>query len=279
MRILLAGASGFIGKALSTHLRSLGHELLFFHRDKEEPPSQYEGIDAVINLAGESIAKGLWSEAKKERILESRLEVMKQLTNSVSYLKRPPKVFLCASAIGYYGDRGDEVLTEASQPGDTFLAWVCKEWEESVLSLQKRGIRTASLRIGIVLGKEGGMLSTILPLFRLGLGGVVGGGQQWMSWISLTDLCRAISWVLEHEALYGPVNMVSPSPVTNYEFTKTLGKVLHRYTVLPLPAFMVEIFLGQKGRELLLASARVLPKKLLASGFTFQIPSLEKALR
>jgi len=235
--------------------------------------------DAVVHLAGESIAGGRWTARKKQRIRESRVDATRRLTDTLTRLAKPPAVLVCASAIGYYGSRGDEVLSEESRPGTGFLADVGREWESASAAAIVRGIRVVNVRIGIVLSPAGGALAKMLTPFRLGLGGVIGGGAQWMSWIALDDVIGALRHALGTDALRGPVNAVAPAPVTNAEFTRTLGRVLRRPTLLPMPAFAARLALGEMADELLLSSQRVLPARLLASGFAFRYPTLEGALR
>jgi uncharacterized protein (TIGR01777 family) len=240
--------------------------------------AKLEGLDAVIHLAGESI-QGRWTPNKKARIRESRFKGTRLLADALAQLAKPPKVFISASAIGYYGDRGDEVLREDSSPGNGFLAEVVREWEAATEPASKKGIRVVNVRTGIVLGSEGGALGQMLTPFKMGVGGRIGSGQQYMSWIALDDEVGAIEHALKTESLRGPVNFVGPSPVRNTEFTKVLGKVLSRPTVFPLPAFAVKTVFGQMGEELLLFSQRVEPSRLTASGYKFRYPELEGALR
>jgi hypothetical protein len=242
-------------------------------------PAELEGFDGVVHLAGESIAAGRWTEKKKRRIRDSRVRGTRLLAESLAGLQNPPRVFVGASAMGYYGDRGEEVLREESAPGTLFLSAVCREWESAAQPLSARGVRVVHARFGLVLGSSGGALAKMLPPFRLGLGGVLGRGDQYMSWISLDDAVGALLHALSTESLSGPVNAASPAPVTNREFTKTLGRVLGRPTIFPLPAWAARLIFGQMAEELLLASARLEPAKLLKTGFTFRHPDLETALR
>jgi uncharacterized protein (TIGR01777 family) len=238
-----------------------------------------EGLDAVVHLAGDNIASGRWTAAKKASIRNSRVQGTTVLCEALAQLVKPPKVLLSASAIGYYGDRGETILREESPPGTGFLAEVCQVWEAATAPAAQRGIRVVHLRFGMVLSPAGGALAKMLTPFRLGLGGVIGTGKQYMSWIALDDVLGAIHHALHTETLQGPVNVVAPSAVTNREFTTTLGKVLRRPTWLPLPAFAVRLMFGEMGDALLLASTRVTPARLMASGYTFQYPELEKALQ
>lgn len=293
MRILLTGSHGLVGSALTPALVGDGHEVRplvryatgYGSHDIEWSPERYsiamsriEGFDAVVHLAGESIAEGRWTDEKKQRIRDSRIQGTKLLAESLPTLKQPPKVFLCASAIGYYGNRGDEVLTEESAPGNDFLSRVCIEWEEATREAAEKGIRTANMRFGIILDKKGGALGKMLPPFRMGIGGRIGDGKQWMSWIALDDVVNAIRHALNTETLSGPVNYVTPNPVRNSEFTKTLGRALSRPTLFPIPAFGVRLAFGEMADALLLSSQRVQPTKLTASSFEFSYPTLAAAL-
>jgi uncharacterized protein (TIGR01777 family) len=237
-----------------------------------------DGLDAIVHLAGESIA-ARWTPQKKARIRASRIEGTRLLAERAAQMQQPPKVFVSASAIGYYGDRGNEIMIEDSPPGTSFLCQVCREWEAATQAAEARGIRTVRLRIGVVLSKHGGALAQMLFPIRIGVGGRLGSGRQYMSWISIDDLIGAIQHALATESLSGAVNAVAPAPVTNAEFTKTLGKVLRRPTVFPVPAFAVRLLFGEMGQELLLASTRVEPSRLIRSGYTFRHAKLEGALR
>jgi uncharacterized protein len=238
-----------------------------------------EGADAVIHLAGENIAEGRWTTERKRRILESRRLGTSLLADSLSRLSAPPKVLISASAIGYYGDRGEEVLKEDSGPGQGFLADVCREWEDAAQPAAEKGIRLVISRTGLVLSGAGGVLSRMLLPYRMGLGGRIGNGRQYMSWITLDDLVRAIYHAIQNEKVVGPMNAVAPHPATNFEFTKAMGRALSRPTLFPLPALAARLFLGEMADALLLASARVEPACLLSSGFRFQYPDLDSALR
>jgi uncharacterized protein (TIGR01777 family) len=295
MKILLTGAGGLIGSTLTALLSTQGHLVLRAVRDKEKcndeetvywnpitgeiDSTKLEGLDAVIHLAGENIASGRWTEKTKTRIRESRVHGTKVLADALAKSNNPPSVFICASAIGFYGEQGDSELTEDSPPGNNFLAEVCKDWEDSSKSVMKNGIRLVNLRIGVVLSPKGGALKMMLPPFIFGAGGNLGSGQQYMSWISIDDLARAIYHCIMTPSVSGPVNAVSSEPVTNAKFTTTLGKVLSRPTLIPVPAFMAKLILGEMADELLLSSSRVKPEKLVSSGFEFQHNNLELALR
>lgn len=292
MRILICGASGLIGKALTKTLEAKGFELLLAGRkapqderqtkwtieDGFAEPERLEGLDAVIHLAGESVSALRWTDEKKASIRSSRVDGTRSVVDALAKLKSRPKVLISGSAVGFYGDRDDEILTESSTAGDNFLAQTCREWEAESRRAEDAGIRTVLLRTGIVLSKDGGALATMLLPFKMGVGGVIGDGKQWMSWISLDDEIRAIEFVLEHEEVRGAVNLVSPNPVTNQEFTAALGEVLYRPTFIPLPEFAVSMLLGEMGDELLLSSTRVVPARLEQLGFEWQFPDLKPAL-
>jgi len=292
MKILITGATGLIGKALQKALREKGHELLLASRKEPKDssyvqwdiekgftePERLEGIDAVIHLAGESISALRWTDEKKKAIRESRVLGTRNIVDTISDLKQRPRVLIAASAIGFYGDRGDEDLTETSKPGKNFLADVCREWEAEARRAEDSGVRTVLLRTGIVLSRDGGALGTMLTPFKLGLGGVIGDGKQWMSWISLPDHIDAILFALENENVRGALNSVSPNPVTNQEFTTVMGEVLYRPTFIPVPEFAVNLMFGEMGEALLLDSMRVIPKRLEDAGFKFKFPDLKKAL-
>lgn len=293
MRILVTGSSGLIGQALRVSLTADGHQIVRLTRSKTSRDSQetvwnpeaamidqnsLEGFNGVVHFAGESIV-GRWTAQKKKRILDSRVKGTRFLCESLAKVRDRPAVLVSASAIGYYGDRRDELMTEDNAPGLLFLSEVAKEWEDATEPAKKSGIRVVNLRIGFVLSKSGGGLAALLLPFKLGAGGRVGSGRQYMSWIAIDDVVGSISHALLTEALSGPVNAVAPHPVTNREFTETLGRVLGRPTVLPLPAFAARLVLGQMADELLLASTRVEPARLLTAGYKFKFPELESALR
>jgi uncharacterized protein len=292
MKILITGASGLIGTALQRSLRAKGHELLLATRGEAKGEEQVqwsiddgftelgrlEGIDAVVHLAGESVNGLRWTEEKKKAIRDSRVIGTRNLVNALSRLRERPNVLVSASAIGFYGERGDEELTESSAAGDDFLAEVSKVWESEARRAEDAGIRTVLLRTGIVLSKEGGALGTMLLPFKLGVGGIIGSGKQWMSWISLNDHIAVIEHAIETESVRGALNSVSPHPARNEEFTKAMGEVLYRPTFLPLPEFIVSMALGEMGDALLLTSTKVLPKRLENAGFKFRYPELRKAL-
>lgn len=292
MKILITGGSGLIGKALQASFREKGHEMLLASRGepKHENEVQWsvedgfadatrlEGIDAVVHLAGESVSGLRWTDDKKKAIRDSRVLGTRNVVDAISKLKDKPKVFVASSAIGFYGERGDEEVTESSAAGEGFLAEVSKSWESESRRAEDAGIRTVLLRTGIVLSKEGGALGTMLTPFKFGVGGVVGSGKQWMSWISLDDHIAILNYVIENENIRGAVNAVSPHPVTNEEFTKTMGEVLYRPTFIPLPEFAVSMVFGEMGDALLLASTKVMPKRLQDAGFEFTYTELKAAI-
>lgn len=290
-RILVSGASGPIGSALLPFLKSQGFAVTRLVRNSASgedqivwdparpvPSESVSGFDAVIHLSGETIV-GRWTEAKKRRILESRSQGTSYLAEAVAQAAQRPRVFISASAVGFYGDRGDEILPEESPSGGGFTAEICRRWESATQPAAAAGIRTAQMRIGVVLSADGGALPKMITPFRLGLGGRLGSGRQWWSWVSVDDVAGAIHHVLTHDSLQGPVNTVAPNPVTNGEFTSTLASVLHRPAIFPMPAFAVRLAFGEMGEELFLASQRVEPAKLAASGYTFQHPVLKNALQ
>ena len=294
MNVAVSGASGLIGAALVSSLEAERHRAIRLVRRMPRPdedalrwdpstgvltPAGPSVADAVVHLAGDSILGLRWTADKKRRIRESRTTATRLLVETLTRLTNPPAVLVCASGIGYYGSRGDEVLTEDSRPGTGFLADLARDWEAATATAIARGIRVVNLRLGVVLSARGGALATMLTPFRMGLGGVIGDGAQWMSWIALDDVIGAIRHALTTDALRGPVNTVAPAPVTNADFTRTLGRVLGRPTLIPLPAFAARLALGEMADELALVSQRVMPARLLASGFAFRRPTLEDALR
>jgi uncharacterized protein (TIGR01777 family) len=289
-KILVSGSSGLIGTALLPSLRASGCEVTCLVRGSVSgngrigwdptralAPESVSGFDAVVHLAGESIV-GRWTEAKKHRILESRVQGTRTLAEALARAPQPPRVLVSASAIGYYGDRGEETLREDSPSGDGFLPEVCREWESAAEPAAEAGIRAARVRFGLVLSRSGGALQKMLLPFRMGVGGNMGNGRQWWSWVDIGDLVGAVQHVINTETLRGPVNVVAPSPVRNAEFTTTLASVLSRPAIFPMPAFAARLVFGQMGDELLLASQRVEPAKLMASGYVFQKPDLRAAL-
>ena len=288
MKILVSGASGLVGSALCPALEASGHTVVRLSRSgpvawdvaaRTIDPAALDGVDAVVHLAGESVA-GRWTAAKKQRILESRRAGTAFLADTLAALPQRPRVLVSASAVGWYGSRGTETLTEASAPGEGFLAGVARAWEEATASAAAAGIRVVHVRTaGIVLSRNGGALKAMLTPFKAGLGGPVGSGKQWWSWISLPDLVAVYERALTDETLSGPVNAVAPGAVTNAGFTRALAKVLRRPALIPLPAPAVKLLLGEMGTELLLSSARVEPAVLTRAGFSFRFADIEDALR
>ncbi len=307
LKIAITGGTGLIGSALIPFLTTGGHDVVVISRSRSEEPTgsssdsdiskgirtfhwnperesfddvaELDGFDAVINLAGEPIASGRWTKIKKQEIRHSRLESTNTLCKALASLKHPPKVLISASATGFYGDRGNSLLTEESSSGEGFLASVCREWEAISQNATKIGVRVVNLRLGIVLTPRGGALAKMLPPFQCGVGGMLGSGNQFMSWIALEDLIRIIYHSIHDEKISGPVNAVTPQALTNASFTKILGSVLKRPTAIPMPAKVARILFGELADEALLASQRVDPRVLTDRGFTFQLPQLEEALR
>lgn len=295
MNILISGSTGLVATALIPRLTAGGHEVLRLVRSKSKSPAGemvhwnpeadyvdpagLERADVIIHLAGEGIASGRWTASKKARIRDSRVRGTSLLCETIAHNSTRPKTLLCASAIGFYGDRGDEVLTETSPPGTGFLPDVCQAWEAATEPARAAGVRVVSLRFGVILSTAGGALAKMLTPFKMGGGGVLGSGKQYMSWITIDDVVNAIQFALTTESLSGPVNVVAPNPVTNREFTKTLGKVLGRPTIVPMPAFAARLAFGEMADALLLASTRVVPTRLTDSGFKFEYADLETGLR
>jgi uncharacterized protein (TIGR01777 family) len=286
MKIAVTGSTGLVGSALVSSLLGAGHNVVQLKRPTDWDPekrtinaSVLSGADAIVHLAGESIASGRWTAARKKQILDSRVTGTKLIAETISRMDRLPQVMVSASAIGYYGNRGDEVLREESPPGTGFLSEVCKAWEAGTDAASRKGVRVVHLRSGLILSAKGGAMSKMLVPFRLGVGGRIGSGKQYWSWITLDDVCSAIIHCIQATGLHGAVNIVSPSPSRNSEFTRVLGRVLHRPTIFPLPAFAARVVLGEMADDLLLASARVEPAKLVASRFVFRHRDLEPALR
>ena len=293
MNILVTGSTGLVGSAVVPFLTTGGHRVVRLVRGTARGPDEVEwhpqegiidaakleGLDAVVHLAGENIATSRWSTAKKARIRDSRVIGTRVLSEALAKLSRKPRVLVGASAIGFYGERGDNVMTETSHPGSSYLCNVCRDWEAATEPAQAAGIRVVNLRIGVVLTPRGGALEKMLLPFKLCAGGVVGSGQQFWSWIAIDDVVGAIHHAITHDELSGPVNAVSPEPTANRDFTKTLGRVLGRPTVFPMPAFAVRLLLGEMGEELLLASTRVVPNRLQETGYQFRCPMLDGALR
>jgi uncharacterized protein (TIGR01777 family) len=293
MKILVSGSSGFVGTALLESLRADGHTVVRLLRgdralaagDVRWDPivgtidlAAAEDADALVNFAGANIGDKRWSPARKKELRSSRVDTTRSLVDVLAKLHKPPQVFISASAIGYYGSRGDERLTESSGPGNGFLAGLTANWEATATHAQTLGIRTVLARFGIILAAHGGALPRILLPFRLGLGGRLGSGRQWMSWVTLDEAIFIIRYIITQTGLHGPVNVVAPNPVSNSEFTRTLARVLHRPAIFPAPAFALRLVLGEMADELLLASQRVLPVRLNSAGYVFRNPDLEPAL-
>ena len=299
MRVVITGATGFIGRALCRELHR-DYEVIALSRDASRAAEavgdcakvvewdgrttgswlkQADGAFAIINLAGENVASGRWNESKKAGILHSRLDAAKAVAEAVKQMHKKPAVVIQASAVGYYGPRRDEQFDEASAPGEGFLAGVCERVEESIKKIEGLGLRCVVIRTGVVLGQDGGALVQLAKPFRFYLGGYLGSGRQWFSWISLEDQVAAMKFLMEGESLAGVYNLTAPQPVTAKELSVTLGRVLRRPAWLPVPGFVVRLALGEMAVEMLLSGQRVLPKRLLAAGFQFKHPSVEEALR
>lgn len=292
MKMLISGASGLVGAGLIERAPAEGWEITRLVRraprqngEVEWDPAAgridtdgLEGHDAVVHLAGKNVA-GLWTRAHRDAVRASRVEGTRVLASALAQLSAPPRVLVSASAVGYYGSRGDILLDESGPPGQGFLADVCREWEAATEPAARAGIRVVHLRIGVVLHRDGGALASMLPVFRLGVAGRLGDGRQYISWIARDDLVGAILFLIGRDDVSGPVNACSPQPVTNAEFTRTLAAVLKRPAVLPAPAFALKLALGEMADEMLLSSIRAVPAKLQAAGFVFAYPELEHALR
>ena len=292
MKVAVTGSSGLIGTSLVSFLSKKDIVVSKILRENPEDddiswkPEDGDwnsaftgGVDGIIHLAGENIASGKWTRKKKEKIRNSRIEGTTRLCEHILKLPTPPSVLVCASAIGYYGNRGVEFLNEGSSRGSGFLPDVCLGWEEAAESVSKAGIRVVNVRFGIVLSKDGGALAKMMTPFKIGMGGKIGSGTQYMSWVAMDDVTGAIYHTLITESLKGPVNVTAPNPVTNKEFTSTLGEVLKRPAVVPIPAFAAKLAFGEMANDLLLASTKVAPKRLSDSGYKFQYPELENALK
>jgi uncharacterized protein (TIGR01777 family) len=290
MKILISGSHGLLGSALYPALQAAGHDLTRLIRQpgngiKWNPDTGYidkqalEDFEAVIHLAAENIGSGLWTAGKQERIKSSRLNGTTLLANTIATLNKPPPVFISASATGYYGDRGSVILDETSTPGEGFLAQVCRDWEKATEPALLAGVRVVQSRFGPILSAQGGILSRLRLPFRFGTGVIMGSGTQYQPWVAIDDAVAALEYILSNSALSGPVNIVAPQAVTNYEFTEVLGQVLRRPARFSLPAALLKLILGNMARELLLSSSRVQPQKLIDSGFKFRFPQLKPALQ
>ena len=294
MRILISGASGLTGTALTAALRAKGHAVSHLVRPGGSPApgdvgwdpvagtvdiTAMEGADAVVHLSGASISGGRWTSRRKTLLRTSRVDSTRVLIDAMAHLRRKPQAFVCASAIGIYGNRGDEVLTESSVPGTDFLALLARDWEAEAMRAGSLGMSVVLLRFGIVLSAAGGALPIILLPFKFGVGGRLGSGTQWMSWIALDDAVEIMRLAITDETMKGPVNVVAPNPVTNAEFTRVAAATLHRPAIFPAPAFALRLALGEMADALLLASQRVIPEQLLARGHVFRFTELGAALR
>jgi uncharacterized protein (TIGR01777 family) len=275
MNVAITGASGFVGRALSERLLASGHSVTPISLRTQPPAEVFAGCQAVVNLAGEPVAQR-WTAAARERIASSRVQGTRSLVAALR--EHPPEVLVSASAVGYYGSRGDDILTEDSPPASDFLGQLAVGWEQEAHAAEQFGVRVVTPRIGVVLGRGGGALAQMLPPFRLGLGGRLGTGKQWMSWIALDDLVSLIEFAIEDAALRGPVNAVAPNPVTNAVLTRELGAALHRPAILPVPAFALKILFGEMS-EILQGGQRVIPQAALRAGFQFRYAELSQALR
>lgn len=292
MLVLITGASGLVGSALQVALREAGHTPVPLKRSDHpgdapcwDPATGYmhlgsaDSFDAIVHLAGDNIGAGRWTAEKKLRIEESRVGPTRRLAQALATMAHPPKVLISASAVGIFGDRGEERLTEESALGSGFAPDVCAAWEQATRPADEVGIRVVQARLGVVLDSAGGALAKMLPAFQFGLGGVTGSGRQWMSWISLQDTIRSLLFLLENEACRGPVHCVAPEAVDNRSFTRSLGKALRRPTLIPVPAFLVRLLFGEMGQVLVLEGAHVVPKRLLDAGFEFRDPQLDPLLQ
>lgn len=293
MKVVLAGGSGFVGSHLIPALKENGHTVIKLVRkpvkEKDEffwdpenmilDPKVFEGVDAVINLSGENISESRWTDAFKKKLEDSRLNSTNLIVETVKKVAKPPKTLINASAIGFYSQKLPTPADENTAPGKDFLAILSDKWEQAAKKAEELHVRVVLIRIGVVLGKDGGALKKMLTPFKLGLGGVIGSGKQYISWIDIDDLVDVFLFALNQPSLSGPVNAVAPNPVNNKEFTKTLGKVLSRPTIIPMPAFVAKIAFGEMAEEILINGRKVIPKKLIDKGFPFRYPYLENSLK
>ncbi|MBU0481781.1 MAG: TIGR01777 family oxidoreductase [Proteobacteria bacterium] len=287
MNILISGASGLLGRALTRSLESAGHSVIKLSRKGDDtlppcwdPANDFidlgsKPFEVVIHLAGENISNGRWSTERKKKIMESRIKGTALLANALARSTVKPKVMITASAVGYYGNRGDAIMNESAASGGGFLAEVCREWEKAAESASNSGIRVVNTRFGMILSVHGGALEKMLTPFRMGLGGNIGSGRQYISWVSIDDVIGAMKFIIENDSISGPVNTVAPTPLTNREFTKILAGALHRPAFMTLPAFMARLIFGEMADELLLSSTRAVPRKLQEAGYRFQDPDLQ----
>ncbi len=292
-RIVVTGPTGLIGSRLVAELERTGAAVIRGVRKPSNKPGEIywnaeageidsgklDGVTAVVHLAGENIAGHRWTPEFKQRLVESRVKSARLFSETIAHAEAKPRTFLCASAIGYYGNRGDEELPETAAAGDDFLADLCRQWEAACEPARQAGVRVVNARLGVVLSPDGGALAKMATPFKLGLGGVMGHGRQYISWISIDDVVASLMFILANESLAGPVNVTAPMPVANWELTKTLAGVLHRPAILPMPAFAARVLFGEAADALFLSSTRVVPKALTDAGFKFEFPSLEPALR
>lgn len=292
-RIIVTGATGLVGARLVSELAKLGVQVIrgvrrpardagefYWNADAGEIESgKLESADAVVHLAGENIAGRRWTAAFKQQLLDSRVKGTRLIADAIARAARKPRTFLCASAIGYYGDRGDELVTESSISGNDFLSDVCRQWEAACEPARRAAVRVVNARIGVVLSRDGGALAKMLTPFKFGAGGVMGSGRQSISWIAIDDLVAALAFILANESVAGPVNLVAPNPATNAEFTAALGRVLSRPTLLPMPAPLARLLFGEMADATMLSSTRVAPQALTQAGFRFEYPALDSALR
>lgn len=294
MNVLITGSTGLIGSALIHSLKAQQHSVYRMHRGERSGqckspfswlPNQniihYDDsitIDVIIHLSGQNIAQGRWNVKRKQEIIESRVHSTRLLVKTIMRLKQPPKLFLCASAIGFYGDTRQHIADESDALGTGFLAEVCTQWEASSKPLLSTQTRLVYMRFGVVLDPKGGMLAKMLPVFKMGLGGLIGDGQQYMSWVSLKDLTQMVIFIMEHQQLCGPINIVSPSPIPNYQWVLSLASILKRPAYLPVPATIIKLLFGEMGEQLLLTNARVLPRKMQEAGYVFSHPTIDDAL-
>lgn len=281
MKIAVSGATGFVASALLPVLQTAGHVIVTLGRDffANPDPKILDGVEAVIHLAGESVSAGRWTAEKKARIQSSRIDTTRALCDAMSRMVKPPNVMICASAVGIYGDRGDEILNEESAPGRGYLSDVATAWEAACAPARKLGVRVVHTRLGVILSPRGGALSMMIPAYRMGLGGRLGSGRQWWSWVALDDVVAVIEYCLTHDEVRGAVNVVAPNAVRQVEFAEALAHTLHRPAVFPTPALVLKLTLGQMAEEILLASAHVLPQRLTQAGYTFQYPELLPTLQ